>query len=135
MHKYHMVKFLIALFLLFPPLSEAATKSVILPSGETIEVQSISKIYAAGSKEWVLIINYITDSIDNKVSLRERADLIWEFFRPIVEKAGYTNAGIKAKAYVHDAEKTIFKKSKAYTFIIRKSDDGIWRFLEDEKQS
>nr|WP_254313960.1 hypothetical protein [Vibrio coralliilyticus] len=132
-YKYHIVKFLIVLFLSSPSLSVAATKSVMLPSGETIEVQSVSKIYATGSNDWVLIVNYITDSLEDRALLRERANQIWKLFRPIVEEAGYTNAGIKAKVYDRSPEGITLNTSKGYTFIIRKSDDGSWKFLEDEK--
>ena len=122
------------LSLLAPNHLIAASKIIQLSSGEKIEVTSLSKIYATGSKEWVLILNYTVESIDDRQALRDRAELIWDFFRPIVEKKGYANAGIKAIEYIKnpDGKKSVY--SKAYTHVIRKNESGIWRFIDETKK-
>lgn len=53
----------------------------------------------------------------------------------MVEKAGYRNAGIKAKEFVHGSDGTTLKAFKAYTFIIQKKDNGAWVFIEDEESN
>lgn len=130
-YKYHIAKLLFTFILLISSSATVATQTVRLSSGEEIRVQRIVEIYMEGSKEYVLMLHYIVDSIDDRKQLRERANLIWEFYRPIVEKAGYSNAGIKAKQFIYGSDKTFLKTSINYTFVIQQHSDGSWAFLED----
>ena len=112
-----------------------ATKKLSLSNGETIEMEQFSKVYAGADDTWVLIFNYVTDSIDDISILKKRAEVIWKDFRPVVVKHGFKAAGITAKQYVKDEEGllTSVSESQNYTFVYIKTKTGNWIIKHNKK--
>lgn len=105
------------------------TKPMILSSSEVVQVEGLAKIWATETKAWILILNYRTDTLES-AELRRKADLIWEQFKPIVEKMGVKYAGIHAKKFPisNPTNKTDFV---GHNFVLKQITDGEWVFLDD----
>ncbi|MGR5141464.1 hypothetical protein ACQKPX_07235 [Photobacterium sp. DNB23_23_1] len=104
------------------------TKPMILSNSEVVQIEGLAKVWATETKAWILIINYRTDTLE-LAELKRKADLIWEKFKPIVEKEGMKYAGIHAKKYLipNPTHDTNFV---GHNFILMQGMDDEWMFLE-----
>jgi len=98
----------------------------ILPSGQVIRVQSVTKSYFSNGDP-ALWLKYETDlKISQKDDLRKEVEDIWTIFQYDVEKAGLKRAIITANKPL---EETFFtKRGSCYNFLIEKQKDGQWKF-------
>jgi len=97
-----------------------------LPSGRTIKVGGITKMYFTKGDP-VVMLRYYTDlSISDADALRQEVDDIWQSFKIDVEKAGLNSAIISANEML----KGIISKTKGYNFVFIKQEDGLWKRKE-----
>lgn len=100
----------------------------ILPSGKTIKIKAIGKMYFSKGDP-ALALEYETDSNLNDVeSLRKEVEEIWPIFRVNVENDKMTNAVIKAS---EPKKKTglITYKYNSRNFVINQKSNGTWKFF------
>jgi hypothetical protein len=123
-----MNKFLLLVLLISFVAADQLPANLSLENGEVLKVDGYVNAWAGASNEYVLILRYESDSLEDKVFLRDRAELIWKTYRPLVESKGFEYAGIKAIKY--DGPKTTLGKRtfKAYTHVLFKNEDGNWEF-------
>ncbi|MBU2863767.1 hypothetical protein KO489_07955, partial [Reinekea forsetii] len=130
-----MVKASLLLICLLSPLflhADGMPLFLKLENGEVLKVDGYEKLWAGSSNEWVLVLRYESDDVEDKVLLRNRASIIWKSFRPLVDQLGFEYAGIKAIKY--DGPRLQFgnRKFKAYTKVLFKSGNGEWTFYPDK---
>ncbi len=107
------------------------TKPFKLSTGEVIQLEQLTRVFVSKQDDWILILNYRTDTLD-KTELRRKADLIWERFKVRVEKDGFKYAGIHAKKYsVENPKET--DHFKGYNLVLIKDDNGKWNYVESKK--
>jgi hypothetical protein len=97
-----------------------------LPSGRTIKVSGIGKMYFS-KDDPALMLKYFTDiNISDVNALRKEVDEIWPTFMIDVEKSGLKSAIISA----HEMPKGIISKTMSYNFIFFKQADGFWKMKD-----
>ena len=104
-----------------------------LKNGETIHIDGIIEMYAGGSKEWILAIQYDTDSLDDKPRLCERAELLWPHLQPLIEKKGWSWGSVRASKKTTSSILGFFKKTDSIAWAVGfQKVDGKWRIMNDE---
>jgi hypothetical protein len=100
-----------------------------LPSGREVKVLGMSKMFFSKGDP-ALMLKYQTDlRLEDQAQLRKEVEEVWQAFRTDVEQAGLKVAIIS----VHEPPKRllIVSTNKSYNFVIQKSPEGTWTFLDD----
>jgi hypothetical protein len=100
-----------------------------LPSGREVKVLGVSKMFFSKGDP-ALMLKYRTDlRLEDRALLRKEVEEVWQAFRVDVEQAGLKAAIIS----VHEPPKRllIVSTNKSYNFVIQKSAEGAWEFLDD----
>lgn len=96
-----MKRFLALVFLIFISVNSLAALyrdnyDLVLSTGERVYIDRFVEMYAGGSKEWILAIEYDADNIENIALLCKRAKLIWPHLRPFVEAKEWSWGSVRA---------------------------------------
>lgn len=106
--------------------NKVRTEIVALPSGEAIRVRQIVPI-VVGDGTRVLMMTYITSTPVSEVEkLEKEVDVIWPWYREIVDSRKFDAAGIQAANVVK--EQFMHNETVNFTFIYQKK-NGIWERL------
>jgi len=100
-----------------------------LPSGREVKVLGVSKMFFSKGDP-ALMLKYRTDlRLEDQEQLRKEVEEVWQAFRVDVEQAGLKAAIIS----VHEPPKRVLivSTNKSYNFVIQKSAEGKWEFLDD----
>lgn len=98
------------------------TEKFILPSGRTVDVLGMTKVYFNDAP--VLMVKYQTKlSIKDIASLKAEADDIWSVLRIDAENGNFHVAVVSASEAPHGL---IVKKSSGYNFVYKRQADGSW---------
>jgi len=107
---------------------EPQYKLVKLPSGRSIKVLSMMKMYFTNDQP-ALMIKYETDlPIDNVTALGKEVDDIWQTFQADVERAHVNGAIISATT---PSSGGFVSTNQSYNFVFQKSGDGSWHRLSN----
>ncbi|MBV9494340.1 MAG: hypothetical protein JOZ54_08835 [Acidobacteria bacterium] len=115
---------LVALLALGCVRQEAPHQDLQLPTGRTVKVLSVGKLYFSNDRP-ALTLKYQTDlPITNVDALGAEVDEIWMVFQPEVDRANVTNAIITAST---PPKGTFVTTGSNYNFVFQKGEDGTWR--------
>ena len=117
----------VLIFTLYTP---AAPKAVTLRNGNVIYPLSEGNMYFSAENTTAYHFKYQTAvDIENEVKLKEEAELVWLLVQPKVNSKEYTLAALSASS---PKIKTglITSKNKNFGFLLKKSGNGNWSFLD-----
>lgn len=134
-----MKKYLAFLVMLFAASSSFAfyrsNYNLTLSNGETVHIDQFLEMYAGGSDEWLLAIQYDADDVQNIPVLCERAKLIWPHLRPLVEAKGWSWGSIRADKKTVITTSVVFKTKKTESVgwaVGYKKVDGKWTIMNKD---
>lgn len=106
--------------------NKVRTETMTLPGGKEIEVrQTIPIVVGDGTR--VLMMTYITSTPVSEVeALKKEAEVIWPWYKDIVESRGFEAAGIQAANVVE--ESFMYNETQNYTLVYQKK-NGAWERL------
>lgn len=104
-------------------------KLVRLPSGKSVKVLSVGKVYFSKG-EPALMLKYETDlPITDVAALEREADELWQSFQHDVENAHLKNAIISASSHPSGG---FVSRSQSYNFVFQQSANGLWKRLPNK---
>jgi len=100
-----------------------------LPSGREVKAIGITQMFFTKGDPALMLKYQTALRLEDRDQLRKEVEEVWQVFRVDVERAGLKAAVIS----VQETPKRVLivSTSKGYNFVVKKSDAGIWEFLDD----
>lgn len=128
---------LVALILLIPPSVSASpymkNYELSLTPQDSVFIYGIIEMYAGGSDDWVLAIQYQADNLENYPLLCKRARLIWPHFKKIADEKGWVWGSVQAAKKTKIPTNGLYNKVETRTSSIAFNKiDGRWKLVSDK---
>lgn len=109
-------------------------RHLVLPSGDSVRILLVSqRTFSDGSPSALQVVYHSEEVESDTIVLRRQAKEVWTAFRPAVESQGLAAAVLTAE-FSHSpigVGSASVRTGTRYGFVVRKHQDGQWRFDGD----
>jgi len=121
----------VLVFVLYTPTDPTENiRPIVLENGNAIYPLSEGNMYFSSKDSTAYSFKYQTAvDINNKVKLKEEAELVWILLQSKVDEKNYKLATLSAAA-PKIKKRYFLSTNQSYGFVLRKSENGSWSFSE-----